>query len=203
MTSPRMHRIFQFALASAAAAITFGLLLLFTGCAASAPGATRSLAPVITRTNAAPEIVTNQVTQIVPVVVTNADSITVTNYVTNLAHVVSTNWQTNIVSAVNPIWTQTIDGARAVNSTLNPTPSAPFVNIGLTALSGVLGWFAAWQNRRRARATGLLNTVIAGVEAAKNPDVKKAIAETSKLWGTRNELAAHVAQVTSAGPNPS
>ena len=37
---------------------------------------------------------------------------------------------------------------------------------------------------------------------AKNPEVKAAIEETSKLWGNRNELRNHVDAVTGPGANP-
>lgn len=188
-------------LAFLASITAFVIVGLCGGCTTSA-GGKRTFAPLVTRTNVVEILATNTAPQVVEAIATTSDGKKEVIRATNFVSVVTTNWQTNIVTEVNPGWTSTISTARTLNETLNPTPSAPFVNIGLSALSGGLAWFAAWQNRRRAKATGLLNTVIAGVEAAKNPDVKAAIAETSRLWGNRHDLALHVEAVTGPGPNP-
>lgn len=171
------------------------LLLGLTGCSALTGGQQRTLRPIVERTNI-----------VETVLVTPASTNTVqtpagpVQLVTPPAAV--TNWQTNVVVEVNPLWQQTISGARTLNETLNPTPTAPFVNIGLSALSGALAWFAAWQTRKRQREAGMLNAVIAGVEAAKNPEVKKVIAETATLFGNDRDLRERVRAVTHSGPNP-
>lgn len=180
----------------------FLLILLNAGCATAASGKP-TLRPIITVTNVVESIRTNTVTQIIPVTVTNTGNELRTVWQTNVASMISTNWQTNIVSEVNPAWQTTIAGAKTLNETLNPTPTAPFVNIGLSVLSGALAWFAGWKNKLRAKEAGMVNTLIAGVEAAKNPDVKKAIAETAVLFGNDKDIAVRWLVVTSSGPNPS
>lgn len=175
------------------------LILLFGGCSLlpkGVDGGSAPLAPIVQRTNIVENLITTPATTNTVATPSGEIVAVITPSVT------VTNWQTNIVSEVNPLWQQTITGARAVNSTLNPTPTAPFVNIGLSILSGGLAWFAAFQNKRRARESGLVNTLIAGVEASKNPEVKQAIKETSVLFGKDRELTERVRVVTTSGPNP-
>ena len=151
--------------------------------------ATTNTAALVT-TNTAPDgaavIVTNQVVTITP---PQTVTRTVTNYVTE----------------VNPALASALDTARQVNSAINPTPAAPFINAALLGVSGVLGWFARLKTVKAARAAedaakadGLLNTIIAGVEAAKNDDVKKTISEISRVLGTRAALDQKVQLLTHA-----
>lgn len=97
--------------------------------------------------------------------------------------ILSTNYATNIVTRVKPGWERGISGAKTANSTLNPTPTAPFVNIGLGVLSAGLALFARFKTKRAAREAGLVSTLITGVELAGDDATKqsiKAIAENLK-----------------------
>jgi hypothetical protein len=75
---------------------------------------------------------------------------------------------------------------------MNPTPSAPIVNLALGAASGLLGLWAALAQKKANARGNLLGTVIAGVEHAGNPDVKKAIETVSRLAGNNRALDTEV-----------
>jgi hypothetical protein len=135
-----------------------------------------------------------------------------TNFVfdgTNIVPVVTperteTNYATSTVYAANPTWIKGIQTAQRINSSVNPTPSAPFIEWGLGLAACGLGWYARFKTKREQQArereqrtAGLLETVIAGVEAANNPDVKQKIKETAKLFGTDKELKDEVHKQTS------
>lgn len=112
-------------------------------------------------------------------------------------------FSTNIVTVVNPDLESAISTAKGINSTLNPTPSSPLINIGLTGVSLVLGWWARRKTIAAARAqeqasanNELLEVVITGVEAAKNPEVKEKVAEIADQWKVSRALKARVDEVT-------
>lgn len=193
------------------------VMLLTGGCQTpdSHPDIRERIKPIVTQTNVTEVIKTNFITQIIPVIVTNSVNQVETVFRTNTISTVATNWQTNIVSEVNPSWSTALSGIRSANSALNPTPSAPIVN-GITyGVGAILAWFAAFQNNRRKKAEQLASdqsvetskfkqiatTIIAGVEAAKNPDVKANIAQTSVLMGTNKLVDDLVRKVTNPGPN--
>jgi len=149
------------------------------------PAQTNTTTVVLTNTTpAGPVLVTNVLVQVQP-------AVTLTNYVTN------------VVTTVAPALTGAIETVRTVNTAVNPTPTAPFVNMALLAVSGVLGWVARLKTVKAARAlqdatakNELLETVIAGVEAAKNDDVKAKISEMAQLWKTHQALDAKVQELT-------
>lgn len=176
---------------------------LFTGCGTVAA----IKAPFVTTTNIVParvEIVSPGETNVTETAVVSADGVTnIVREVTITAPAYRTNYVTNLVTVVNPKLQGAIDTAREINSNLNPTPSAPFVNLGLAALSGVLAFVARLKTTKAARAAAdaaqkneLLETVIAGVEAAKSPEVKAKISEVSTLWGNRAALHAKVKELS-------
>jgi hypothetical protein len=102
-------------------------------------------------------------------------------------------------AAVKDALTQTA----AINSAMNPTPTALPIHYGLGALSGLLSILAGIQTRRLNKAqsatdanAALLQTVIAGVEATGVPAVKESIAKLSQVLGTAKQLDAAVQSQT-------
>jgi hypothetical protein len=112
------------------------------------------------------------------------------------AETVVTNWTTNIVVAVRPVVQQTLTTIQAANE-LNPTPSAPGVNLALGVVSGLLGIWASMAQRRANKKESLLRTVVAGVEAAGQAAtaVKGSIEATSRAVGNAGELDRHVQRI--------
>jgi hypothetical protein len=200
----RKWTVWERAVLALLVALVLWLVFLAAGCSTVAA----LKRPIVAQTNVVERVVTLPgVTNVVERVVTNTvagQPMVVTNTVVHVQPpVVVTNTVTNVVFSVNPAVQGTIDTVRTVNSTLNPTPSAPFVEMGLLALSGVLGWVARLKTVKAARAAAeanakneLLETVIAGVEAAKNEEVKGKIAEISKVWKTKDALDAKVQEMT-------
>lgn len=119
-----------------------------------------------------------------------------TNVVTLPSGQSVTNTVTNTIYVVNPDWQRAIDAARGVNETFNPTPTAPLVNIGLGALSTVLGLIAAWKSRQAKSNGEQLETVVQGVEIAGNSEVKAKIEEVSRVKGVASDLASTVKAIT-------
>jgi hypothetical protein len=101
---------------------------------------------------------------------------------------------------VNPAVVEALRGAKEANSLVNPTPTAPFVNLGISAALGILGGIATWRNRKnaqRANASEQMNDLfIAGVEIANNPDVKAAIKQLSVQKGLADVVRHRVHKVT-------
>lgn len=132
---------------------------------------------------------TNSVTQGTNVTVTITPATTVTNF--------TTNW----VYSVNPSYTQAIQTAKDVNSTANPTPTAPIINIALGLLAAGLGWYANRKNNQKNATQDLLTTVIKGVEAAPAPEaVKQSIAATAQARDLSKEMNAAVQAVVPETP---
>ncbi|MEL0098906.1 MAG: hypothetical protein VW907_05075, partial [Opitutae bacterium] len=98
--------------------------------------------------------------------------------------ILSTNYATNIVTRVKPGWERGISGAKTANSTLNPTPTAPFVNIGLGVLSAGLALFARFKTKRAAREAGLQTTLIKGFEMARHEATKNSITGVRQIVRT-------------------
>lgn len=121
-----------------------------------------------------------------------------------------TNWVKRIDVQVSPVYQQGITGAQSLNSKFNPTPSAPFVEWGLTALASGMAWWATVLTRKKNEALAkaqehqeevskkqdLLHTIIIGVEEANLPAVKESIAKVSRQWQNRDALEAEVQRVT-------
>lgn len=118
-----------------------------------------------------------------------------------------TNYTTNIVVEVNPAFGATIETAKTINGALNPTPTAPFVNIGLSALAGVLGLIAAWKQKAANRAlaahqetNAVLEAVVTGIEVIKDPAArllaKQSVTQISDSWGRRDLVKQHVDALT-------
>lgn len=110
----------------------------------------------------------------------------------------STNYTTNLVTVVKPGWGKAIDGAKAANSSLNPTPTAPFINIGLGVLSAGLALFARFKTKRAARDAGLVSTLITGVELAGDKKTKESIKAIAESFKQARELHERVKSQTNA-----
>lgn len=158
-------------------------------------------APFVTTTNVEPLVITIPATTNlvqVPAQVNEAGEVVqaagVVEVVTPAKLI--TNWSKQITVDVNPIWDKGISGARSLNTKFNPTPSAPFVEWGLAALSAGLGWWARVATKKKNEKQDLLETVITGVEEAAHPETKAAIFKISKQWQNRDALEAEVQKVT-------
>lgn len=186
--------------------IVIAILFLCAGCASGRNPLTTAI--VVTNTVVSPPVtnvvvipvpqppervyITNTV-QGAPVVVTNwmeRPPVVVTNVVVSPSltnFVIATNW------VANPELLAGLETARRANSALNPTPSAPFVDWGLTLVGGVATLVAGWQTRRASRAdqaasraTLVADTVIKGIETYPGREldrVKQHIAKVSELTG--------------------
>ena len=152
------------------------LLAITSGCAS---GGGLPWKPIQYETNAVPVVVeipatTNSIP--VPAVV---DSAGVVVKAAGVIQVVSeaktlTNWVQQVSAKVNPVWNTGIEGARDINR-LNPTPTAPLIDLGLKGLAVLLTGIAAVQTKRLSGKSDLLHTVISAVEQAKSQDVKDLI----------------------------
>lgn len=200
--SNRHTPFFVTAIFVAIAIIALGLAC--GGCASASP-----FRPVV------PQLQTNQVVTPVldpieriewrtnTVVITNVvagERLVVTNFITTPALVITNevHWVTNTVVTtnsyvVNPDFSAALETARRANSALNPTPSAPFVDWGITLLGGVATVVAGWQTRKAAKANAaadqaslVADTVIKGIETYPGSEldrVKEHIARVSQLTG--------------------
>lgn len=121
--------------------------------------------------------------------------VTVTDPTTG-AQTVSTNYVTNVVTRVSEKWEKAISGARTANNSLNPTPTAPFIEIGLASLSSILAIGVGFVNKRRKRAEGMLQTVIAGVETANDKKTKESIKMLANQFKQARELHKKVKEQT-------
>jgi hypothetical protein len=206
--------------------IICGLLMLLPGCASANP--LGLLTKPTVRTNEIVRYVTNAVEVPVfqpPLVVTVTNTVTlpgspvpvpvvVTNFVerpplifTNYIAVPVTNFALATNFAINPSLENGISVAQTLNA-LNPTPTAPAINLGLMALAGFAGIVARWQNRKANQAQAaaelsddLAKTVILGVESYNGPGgdkIKQAIARVSEIREVKAELHSRVKAVTEA-----
>jgi hypothetical protein len=94
------------------------------------------------------------------------------------------------------VWTQAIETVKEVNAVANPTPIAPVVNVVLGLVVAGLGWFARFKTKQATEKGDLVKTLIQGVEAANNPEVKKAIADAARLAGVADKLHTEVRSQT-------
>ena len=121
-----------------------------------------------------------------PVVMTS----TITNSGDSAGGVV-TNHTTNVVYHVNPAVSDSLEAARLV-STAVPHPAGLGLNLALGAAAGILGLIA----KSKSNKASLLPAIIAGVEAAGQPETKAAIAKQASLAGVLPRLHAEVRNLT-------
>lgn len=188
-----------------------GLVLLATGCGVltkrqvtSVPGPPRLEAVVQTNTPS-PQVTVGTDAAGLPVLVTNVPvPVLVTNYVRVPTEVLVTNY------VPNPKVVETAAVVQAANSALNPTPTAPLVNLGAGLVTALAAGAAAWQNRRAAKersgrstAEDLLRTVVTAVETYADPGVKREVATVSALRGNSAALDAVVQAISAQVPTTS
>jgi hypothetical protein len=212
-------------------ASAFGLALLFivvlfcaclvSGCS-SLPSFARPVVP-LTKTNTVVLTVTNTVPEIRwqtnTVAVTNlvaGERVVVTNTLERTP-VVLTNFEvrvwTNVVVvtngyAVNADFSAAVETARRANSALNPTPTAPLVDWGLSLVTLAAGAVAAWKTRQQKKTQGFLDTavdvrdtLIKAVETAPpavSDSLKRHVASIAELRDIGPELDDAVQKVTAA-----
>lgn len=152
---------------------------------------------VVTNVLPGERIVVTNVSAVAPVIVFTNEVVMVTN------QVIATNG-----FAVNPQFQEAVENGRRLNSALNPTPSAPLVDWGLSLVTLGAGAVAAWKTKRakqadtaRSAAELIRDTVIRAVETAPPAAaiaVKKNIAIVADMVGVGASLDAAVQKVTAA-----
>ncbi len=194
--------------------------ILLTGCAGG--GLTRPV--TATRTVDVPER-TVEMVQYAPqpptlIYVTNTvagEPVVITNVierppivVTNTVVLPATTEQVTVTNgyAPDPRFTAGIESARRLNAALNPTPTSPLVDWGLTALGGIATIVAGWQTRRlqrerdlRKEADAVIDTVVKAVETYPGREVEQVkahIHRVSQITDVAEELDRRV-QTTAAG----
>jgi hypothetical protein len=113
--------------------------------------------------------VTN-VVQLPPLVVTNTVFVPASNYTVSITNGFE----------VNPALAGGITTAQQLNSTLNPTPAAPIVNIALGLLGAGAGLFARYQTRRLKEAESKGRSV--AVTLVENFEVLRKEAQKLPQW---------------------
>lgn len=146
----------------------------------------------VTVTNVLPgeRIVVTNVQAVAPVIVFTNEIVMVTN------QVVSTNG-----FVVNPQFRGAVETARGINSAVNPTPTAPIVDWGLTLATLAASGVAAWKTRSAKKSEILRDTLIKAVETAPpavSSAIKKHVAGVADLRGVSADLDQAVQKVTSA-----
>jgi len=147
---------------------------------------------VVTVTNVLPgeRIVVTNVQSVAPVIVFTNEVRMVTN------QVVVTNGY-----AVNPQFQEAVENGRRLNSALNPTPTAPLVDWGLSLLTVGAGAVAAWKSKSARKAEVVRDTLIKAVETAPpsvSAAMKRHVAGVADLRGVSGALDVAVQKVTAA-----
>lgn len=146
----------------------------------------------VTVTNVLPgeRIVVTNVQAVAPVIVFTNEVLLVTN------QVVVTNGY-----AVNPQFADAVENGRRLNSALNPTPTAPLVDWGLSLATVAAGAVAAWKTRSAKKAEIVRDTLIKAVETAPpglGAAIKRHVAGVADLRGVSGDLDSAVQKVTAA-----
>lgn len=178
------------------AALILGLLFLATGCGTIKRAVGQ---PFVRTTNVTervvvtPETVTYQ---------TNGNAVAVTVVPASAV----TNWTTNILVTVNPAVGRTLETVQTVNA-FNPTPAKPFVDIGVYALTGLLGLIAAWKTRKANReaqahkeTSGVMEAIVTGIEVIQDPvargAAKESVTKITDAWGMRDVAKRKIDAIT-------
>jgi hypothetical protein len=159
------------------------------------PGPPETVATITTNTPA-PEVVeyVSPVTGEATLTTNYPPPVVLTNYTTVRREFYITNY------VANPQFVTAVEAVRDTNAFLNPTPTAPFVNIGAGLLTGLAGILAAYQNRRANKASGLLSTVVTAIETFEDPRVKREVAKVSAMRGNASELDKVVQSISAEVP---
>lgn len=154
-----------------------------TSAVVTIPGQTNVVARVV---DAATNVVGNVVT-ITPPFVTNIVTITPPAFLTN--------WSTNVAFEVNPGISSALATVETVNK-FNPTPSGPIIDFALAGIAAGLGFFARLKTKQAASNAGLAQTLVMGIEEAKSPETKAAVAKVSAKLGNAPAINDLVQKVT-------
>ncbi len=103
--------------------------------------------------------------------------------------------QTNIVAEPSPFFSKAITSGREI-APLLPPPAGTLVDLALMLTAAGVGIYARKQTKRASTAERIADTVIAGVEAVNNPEVKAAVRKASKVIGNGRDVDARVQKVT-------
>ena len=201
--------------------LTLSACISLTACASVEklfikPVTTPKVVEVAAVTNYVPVIVPGPVqTQIITQTVAGA-SVTITNtiettrVITNTVFVPAHTETQDVITGYgsNPSLVTGVDKARELNKSLNPTPTAPFVDWGLglvTLLAAAYANFKTRQLNKSQTVVGQLKevtgTLIAAVESYPSEttkDLKDHVKETAVLQGTQKLVDKEVQQVTKA-----
>ena len=134
-------------------------------------------------TTATPVITTIYVTNTVKEVVSSDDGTAHTNVSPVVSQTIVTNWTTNVSFTVNPAVQSFLGKAETVSENI-PVPYGEYAAKFFGLLSIGLGILA----KMKSDKAKILPALIAGVEAAGNADVKKAIQDRALTAGVEGEL---------------
>jgi len=217
MNTRRLHNKHNhFAIGASAFGVAFLIIAvllaagLLQGCS-SLPSFATPVVPV-TMTNTVVQTVTNTVPEIRwqtnTVAVTNlvaGERVVVTN-VLERTPIVVTNLEvrvwTNITVltngyAVNADFSAAVETARRANSALNPTPTAPLVDWGLSLAAVGAGLYARWKNKKHQEAEGKLAAQQVVLETAQDVSTTLIKAIETAPPGSVESLKRHVARIAS------
>jgi hypothetical protein len=144
------------------------------------------------------------VTNVLPgevLVVTNAQAVAPVIVFTNEVLLVTNQVVVTNGYAVNPQFEAAVENGRRLNSALNPTPTAPLVDWGLSLATVAAGAVAAWKTRSAKKAEIVRDTLIKAVETAPPAVVsslKKHVAAVADLRDVSGDLDNAVQKVTAA-----
>lgn len=151
---------------------------------------------VVTQTVAGATIYVTNTVSVPPLVYTNTVFVA--------AHTVTNDVVTGY--SVNPQVTGGIQTAQTLNSSLNPTPSAPLINDAFMGLSALLAAAAAWQTKKLNNVSPQADALASVVKAVQMftggsaEDLKAQIQTHATLDGTQDDLHALVQNMTGALP---
>jgi hypothetical protein len=205
----------------AAAGLAILILALASGCS-SLPSFARPVVPVVGTNEVVSQVLspvervewrtnTVMVTNILAgerIVVTNVQAVAPVIVFTNEVRLVTNQVIVTNGFAVNPDFSSAVETARRANSAMNPTPTAPMVDWGLTLFGLAASGVAAWKTRQQKKTQGVLttaidvrDTLIKAVETAPpavSDALKRHVASIANLRDIGPELNAAVQKVTAA-----
>jgi hypothetical protein len=103
--------------------------------------------------------------------------------------------QTNTVTEPSPFFSKAITTGRELAPVI-PAPFNSLADLALMLAAAGVGIYARRQNVRASTAEKIADTVIAGVEAVNNPEVKAAVRKTALVIGNGRDVDARVQHVT-------
>lgn len=114
----------------------------------------------------------------------------------------NTGSETNTVFLPAPKVQHALEQLNALNSITAPVnPYSPVVAGLLTGVSGLLAWIAKRKTDEATKANATAQTVILGVESAKDAKVKEAVKTVARVRGNSQDVDSLV-QYTVRNPQP-